>query len=94
MWTSVILAGKHDSRRHSTTSVNENVVEAETSFVSYQMLGDFISLRSGEGLTSFNKKDCANFSGEKNRYEAFRGGWLFENTLSLVLNLVLESKGL
>ena len=73
MWTNVILAGKHDSRRHSTTSVYENVVEAETSFVSYQMLGDFISLRSGEGLTSFNKKDCANFSGEKNRNEAFRG---------------------
>ena len=37
------------------------------------MLGDFISLRSKEGLTSFNKKDRANVSGEKNRYEAFRG---------------------
>ena len=34
-WTSVILAGKRDSRRHSTTSFSENVVMAETS---YQML--------------------------------------------------------
>ena len=38
---------------------------AETSFVSCQMLGDFISLRSGEGLTSFNEKNRANFSGKK-----------------------------
>ena len=34
-WTSVILGGKRDSRRHSTTSFNENVVVAGTS---YQML--------------------------------------------------------
>ena len=33
--TSVILAGKRSSRRHSTTSFSENVVVAETS---YQML--------------------------------------------------------
>ena len=33
--TSVILAGKRGSRRHSTTSFRENVVAAETS---YQML--------------------------------------------------------
>ena len=46
---------------------------AETRCVSYQMLGDFISLRSGEGLTFLNKKDRANFSGEKNRNETFRG---------------------
>ena len=34
-WTSVILAGKSGSRRHSSTSFSENVVVAETS---YQML--------------------------------------------------------
>ena len=34
-WTSVILAGKRDSRRYSTTSFSENVEVAETS---YQML--------------------------------------------------------
>ena len=34
-WTSVILAGKRGSRRHSTTSFSENVEVAETS---YQML--------------------------------------------------------
>ena len=33
--TSVILAGKRGSRRHSTTSLSENVELAETS---YQML--------------------------------------------------------
>ena len=35
--TSVILAGKRDSRRHSTTSFNENVIEAGTSRTSYQI---------------------------------------------------------
>ena len=30
--TSVILAGKRDSRRHSTTSFSESVVVAETSY--------------------------------------------------------------
>ena len=29
-WTSVILAGKRDSRRHSTTSFSENVIVAGT----------------------------------------------------------------
>ena len=31
-WTSVILAGKRDSRRHSTTSFSENVVVAGTGY--------------------------------------------------------------
>ena len=34
--TNIILAGKSDSHRHSTTSFSENVVVAKTS---YQMLG-------------------------------------------------------
>ena len=33
-WTSVILAGKRGSRRHSTTSFSENVVVAEWNKVS------------------------------------------------------------
>ena len=31
-WTSVILAGKRDSSRHSTTSFSENVVVARASY--------------------------------------------------------------
>ena len=31
-WASVILAGKRDSRRHSTTGFSENVVVAEISY--------------------------------------------------------------
>ena len=42
---------------HSTRGVGENVVAMETRF---------IILHSGEGLTSFNKNNRANFSGEKN----------------------------
>ena len=34
-WTSVILAGKYDSRRHSTTGFSENV---EVKGTSWQML--------------------------------------------------------
>ena len=33
-WTSVILTGKRDSRRHSTTGFNENVVVAGTTELS------------------------------------------------------------
>ena len=39
-------------------------VLAETS---YQTLEIFLSFRSGEGLTSFNKDNRANLSGEKKR---------------------------
>ena len=50
-------------RHHSTTSFSENVVVVETS---YQMLEVFfLFLRSGEGLTSFNLDNSANFSCEK-----------------------------
>ena len=31
-WTSVILAGKRDSHRHSTMSISENVLVAGTSY--------------------------------------------------------------
>ena len=42
----VILAGKSDSHRHSTTSFSENIVVAKTS---YQMLG----------ILSFSKRERA-----------------------------------
>ena len=61
-WTSVILAGKRDHRRHSTTSFSEEVVVAGTS---YQMLESFSILLSGEGLTSCSIDNPANFFGEK-----------------------------
>ena len=61
-WTSVILAGKRDSLRHSTTSFSEEVVVAGTS---YQMLESFSILVSGEGLTSCSINNPANFFGEK-----------------------------
>ena len=51
-----ILAGKHCSRRQSTTSFSENVEVTERSF---------IILRSGEAVTFFTKGNSANFSSEK-----------------------------
>ena len=54
--TCVILAGKRDSRRHSTTSFFENV--AAVFFLS------FFILRSGEGSTSFKKYNRVLFYGE------------------------------
>ena len=65
--TSVILAGKRDSRRHSTTSFSENVLVAETVVIS------FIILRKGEGLTSFHEDNSAHSFGEKKYNEDFRG---------------------
>ena len=37
-WTNVILSGKRDSRRHSTMSLSENVVVAETSYQKLEVL--------------------------------------------------------
>ena len=54
-----MLAGKRGSRRHSTTTFNDNVVLTETG---YQML-------DRRGLTSFTNNDnSANFLVEKKRY--------------------------
>ena len=53
MQTTERMAGKRDSRLHSTTSFAENVVVKKTS---YEMLeAKFYYFRSGEGLNSFNK---------------------------------------
>ena len=59
---SVILAGKRGSRRHSTTSLSENVEVAETSSRGVEVL----SFCDREGaLTSFTKGNSANFSSEE-----------------------------
>ena len=63
------FGGKRDgSRHHSTTSFSQKVVVAETS---NQILQVFIvfNLRSGESLTSFNKDNSTNFSGEKSTHQ-------------------------
>ena len=68
--TSVILAGKRDSRCHSTTSFAENVVVTKTS---YQMLqAKFYNFRLGEGLNSL-KSNSANSSGESKVQWSFPG---------------------
>ena len=74
-------------------------VVAETS---YQTLEIFLIFRSGEGLTSFNKDNRANLSGEKKkeRQWSIPGRRFFENTRKIlksnflhVVVLVFESKG-
>ena len=91
VYTSVILAGKRDSRRHSTTRFSENVADKWRSF---------IILRSGEDLTSFNKDNCSDVSSKKRWNEAFRECLFFlricENTSNVILVVVLifESKRL
>ena len=66
--TNVILAGKCDSHRHSSTSFSENVVVAKTS---YQML-QILSFIDRERAFSFKGNKRSNFRGEK-KYDAFRG---------------------
>ena len=84
-WTRVILAGKRDSRRHSTTSFSESVVVAGTS---YQMCNRrFSILQPGEVLSSFNNDKSANFSGEKKCNEEFQGVYILrirEKTLNQI----------
>ena len=78
-WNSVILAGKRDSLRHSTTSFSENVV---------------VSYPSGEGSTSFKKDNNATLSTWSFPGCLFFLG-IREKTFSqiwLAVVLVLESK--
>ena len=57
------LAGKRNSRRHSSTGLNENIAVAEKSYQMLEVL--LIILQCGEGLTSFSKNNHVNFSSEK-----------------------------
>ena len=72
--TNIISAGKRESRRHSATSFSENVVVAKRS---YRIVRSFIILRSGESLTSFNRNNRANFSGEKKSAMKLSGESIF-----------------
>lgn len=54
MWTSVILAGRRDSRPHSTAIFCKNVVVTEES----KLVRCFV-IQSREGLKSVNKKSTA-----------------------------------
>ena len=79
------MAGKRDSRRHSTASFSESVVVAGTS---YQMCSRrFSILQPGEILSSFNNDKSANFSGEKKCNEEFQGVYILrirEKTLNQI----------
>ena len=55
--------------------------------------GSFISLRSGEGLTS-NKNNRAKFSGEKKYSVTFRTRLSLRGQNLSQISIVLESKGL
>ena len=69
-----------DSHHNSTTSFRENVIVVETR--------NFIILRSGEGLTSSNKDNSVNFSGEKKRSTMKHSGvWKSRNPESGIRNL-------
>ena len=82
------MAGKRGSRRHSTTSFSESVVVAGTSYqISVSNVRSFSILQSGEGSTSFNNDNGANFSGEKKYNEEFRGVYFLtirEKTLNKI----------
>ena len=47
----------------------------------------FLIWRSGEGLTSFDKNNCVDFSGEKKENEGFRGNVFFQNSRKKLLSL-------
>ena len=88
-WTSVILAGKRNGRRHSTMGLSKNVAVSE---ISYQMLEvlSFCNLPS-------SKNNCANYSGEKSTMRL--SGVYFlrirvkkKSNLVLLVVLVIESK--
>ena len=64
-WTSVIFAGKRDSRRNSTTGFGENFVVAET------------SLYRERSLTLFNENNRVNISGGKKINKVKLSGLLF-----------------
>ena len=60
------MAGKRDSRRHSTTGLSENDQrEYRSGGKKLTDVRSFIILRSGEGLTSFSINNRTSFFGEK-----------------------------
>ena len=50
----------------------------------------FIILQTEEGVTSFNKNNLANFSGEKKKYnQAFQSVYIYKYSKNVKLNLAL-----
>ena len=47
----------------------------------------FLIWRSGEGLTSFDKNNCVDLSGQKKQNEGFRGNLIFQNSRKKLLSL-------
>ena len=93
-WTSVILAGKRGSRRHSTTSFSESVVVAGTSYQMLEVLA-FCNRERAQPpsmtitvLTFLVKKSTI----KNSRVSIFRKN--FKSNLVLVVVLVVESKAL
>ena len=82
------MAGKRDSRRHSTTSFSKNVVVAKTS---YEMLDyqDYFAIETWFNL--FQKDNSVNFSREKKYDEAF-GMSFFKNTRKKKLQVKSRSR--
>ena len=76
-WTSVILSGKGDSRRHFTTSFSENVDGSGGNKLSNER--SFTTLLSGESLTFMSINNRTNFIGEKSKMK-LSGLSFFENT--------------
>ena len=85
--------GNNFTRHHSITHMNVVVAGNMLSKVR-----SFIIFQSGEGLTSFNKDNSANFSGEKKKRSMKLFGCLFlepgNTRTTFKSNLVLESKSL
>ena len=78
-WTSVILAGKSNSRRHSSSSFFENVVVAGNGGNKLSNVRIFIILLSGEGLTAFTINNRTNVFDEKSKMN-LSGVSFFEST--------------
>ena len=93
-WTSIISAGKRNSRRLSTSSFFENVAVAENGGNKLSNVRRFIILLSGKGLTSFTINNRTNFFGEKNKSKLSRVSFFENKSLVLVLVFVLKSEAI
>ena len=97
-WSRATLAGNPDSRRHFITTFRMRRRRNQVAKINVR---SFIILRLAEGLTSFNKDNSANSSGESKVQWSLLECLFFENTrknvqsnLLIVVVLVIEPKGL
>jgi len=73
------LAGKRRSSCHSTTGFGDNVVVAETRYQMSQVLS-FSNRERAYNVTSFNKNDRGNFSGDEKSTMMLSRVFIFEDT--------------